>query len=54
MPRDQMVAVGSRRELFGDELARTDTWRGRPAVDCLAGRPVCLRDADLYAMRFVP
>ena len=42
--------------LFGDDLARPVTWRGRSDVSALAGRPVRLRfvlnDADLYALQF--
>jgi hypothetical protein len=41
----------------GDELARVVTWNGHADVSKLAGQPVRLRielrDADLFAMRFV-
>jgi len=43
---------------FGDAIERTLHWRAGSDVSSLAGRPVrlrfVLRDADLYAFRFVP
>ena len=43
-------------EVWGDDLARTVSWRGDPDVGGLAGQPVRLRfrlrDADLYSLRF--
>jgi hypothetical protein len=43
---------------FGDAIERTFHWRAGSDVSSLAGRPVrlrfVLRDADLYAFRFVP
>ncbi|HOW19291.1 MAG TPA: hypothetical protein PLC79_09660, partial [Phycisphaerae bacterium] len=45
-------------EIWGDEIARTVAWKGGTDVSKLAGRPVRLRfvmkDADIYAFRFVP
>lgn len=44
------------REIVGDEIARTVSWRGGGDVSTLAGKPVRLRfalkDADLYSYRF--
>jgi len=46
------------QEVFGDELERIVTWSGGSDVGKLAGQPVrlrfALRDADLFAFRFVP
>ncbi|MEE2659064.1 MAG: hypothetical protein VX733_11205 [Candidatus Latescibacterota bacterium] len=43
-------------EIYGDELERIVTWKGRANVSALADRPVRLRfslhDADLYSLRF--
>lgn len=43
-------------EVFGDEIDRVVTWKGKPGVGQLAGKPVrlrfVLRDADLFAFRF--
>ena len=43
-------------EVWGDDLARTVSWRGDRDVGGLAGQPVRLRfrvrDADLYSLRF--
>jgi hypothetical protein len=43
-------------ELFGDSLDRTVTWKGRPNLGALAGKPVrlrlVLRDADLFSLQF--
>lgn len=43
-------------ETFGDELARTVTWKGKVGVGELAGQPVRLRfllkDADVFAFQF--
>lgn len=43
--------------VFGDELERIVTWKGSSDVGKLAGKPVrlrfVLRDADVYALRFV-
>ena len=45
-------------ELFGDQLARTVSWKQGDDVSQLAGQPVRLRlvmkDADLYSFRFQP
>lgn len=45
-------------EVFGDELARVVRWRKGGDVRPLSGKPVRLRfvlkDADLYALQFVP
>lgn len=42
--------------IFGDQLARTVSWKGGADVSKLAGKPVRLRfvlkDADLYSIRF--
>jgi hypothetical protein len=44
-------------ETVGDELGRIVSWRRGADVASLAGKPirllVSLRDADLYALRFV-
>jgi hypothetical protein len=44
--------------IFGDDVNRRVTWQGSGDVAALAGRPVrlrfALRDADVYALRFVP
>ena len=43
-------------EIYGDFLEREVTWRGKPDVRSLSGKPVRLlfeiRDADLYAFQF--
>lgn len=43
-------------EILGNEVEHVVTWKGKPDVAALAGRPVRLRfvmkDADLYAIRF--
>ena len=43
---------------YGDDLARTVTWKGSADVGGLAGKPVRLRfalsDADLYSLQFIP
>ncbi|MFN2352752.1 MAG: hypothetical protein ABR497_12490 [Kiritimatiellia bacterium] len=43
-------------ELFGNEIEHVVTWKGKPALSALAGKPVRLRvklrDADLYSIRF--
>jgi len=45
-------------EINGNHIRVFVTWRGRPDVGALAGKPVRLRfvmrDTDLYAFRFVP
>ena len=45
-------------EIYGDDLARTVTWKGSADVGGLAGKPVRLRfalsDADLYSLQFIP
>ncbi len=44
------------REIIGDEVARTVSWRGATALSALAGRTIRLRialkDADLFSFRF--
>ena len=46
------------RELNTDDVSRVVEWKGGTDVTPLAGRPVRLRfqlkDADLYALQFVP
>ena len=45
-------------EIYGDDLERIVTWRGRADVRALAGQTVRLRfalsDADLYSLQFTP
>jgi len=49
-------ALADADEFYGDDLARTYSWKGRSDLRPLAGRPVRLRiqlkDADLYSLRF--
>jgi len=51
-------ALGDSDEIYGDEIARTVSWKGNIDVSELTGKPVRLRfamkDADLYALRFRP
>jgi hypothetical protein len=48
--------LANARELIGDEIARSATWKSAPPLASLAGKPVRLRfalkDADLFAFRF--
>ncbi len=43
-------------EIFGDDIARPMTWKGKAELNALVGTPVQLRfvmfDADLYSLRF--
>ena len=43
-------------EIFGDSVARTVRWAGKPDVSALAGKPIrlkfTLRDADLFSFQF--
>ena len=45
-------------EIYGDDLERMVTWKGRADVRSLSGRTVRLRfalsDADLYSLQFTP
>lgn len=51
-------ALSDCREIIGDEIERTVSWRGGSDVSKLAGQPVRIRflmkDADLYSIRFNP
>jgi hypothetical protein len=44
------------KEMIGNEIEKSVTWQGNPALAALAGKPVRLRfimkDADLYSIRF--
>ena len=46
------------RELFGDSVEQEVSWKGTSDLDSLSGRTVrlgfLLKDADLYALRFLP
>ena len=48
--------LGNCRELAGDEIARTVTWKTVSDLSQISGQPVRLRfvikDADLYAFQF--
>ena len=48
--------LANSRELYGDEIAETYSWKSGEDVSTLAGKPVQLRfvlkDADLYSYRF--
>ncbi len=43
-------------EIIGDQIKRTVTWKGNPAVNSLSEKPIRLKfimkDADLYSMKF--
>lgn len=45
-------------ELIGNEIERVVSWAGRHSIEKLQGKAVRLRvvirDADLFALRFVP
>ena len=45
-------------EIYGDDLERMVTWKGRADVRSLSGQTVRLRfalsDADLYSLQFTP
>ena len=45
-------------EIFGDTIARTVSWNGVADVSAYSGKPVRLsfdlKDADVYAMQFLP
>ncbi|MEO6785158.1 MAG: hypothetical protein ABI318_03405, partial [Chthoniobacteraceae bacterium] len=51
-------ALDDCEETFGDAIARIVTWKNGADVSSLAGKPVRLRfvlkDADLFALRFMP
>ena len=48
--------LANSRELYGDEIAETYSWKSAKTSSTLAGKPVQLRfvlkDADLYSYRF--
>jgi hypothetical protein len=45
-------------EIIGDEIAHKVSWKGKSALDTLAGKPVrirfILKDADVYSFQFRP
>jgi len=45
-------------EIIGDEIAHTVTWKGKSALDTVAGKPIrirfILKDADVYSLQFKP
>ncbi|MEO6738932.1 MAG: hypothetical protein ABIP20_01685, partial [Chthoniobacteraceae bacterium] len=51
-------ALDDCEETFGDSIERVVAWKNGADVSSLSGRPVRLRfvlkDADLFALRFLP